>query len=193
MEHTEDMGTSFGTWPDPTARLMYHDVMPFLLSGLDTRGRVADYGGANGLLKEWIPHCITVDYDETKLPDVIADIQTHVGDYDLVTMRYVLHYMPDADVTRLFSHLALFHKGQVFVVQFVNDDLEAKRANSVGEEKWFRGEGHLARLITSGGWRIVSRRAADYEVGADFYRWRLGHPNPTPHKETAVAYVLELR
>lgn len=194
MRHDEDQGVKFGTWPDPTAQLMYHDIMPLALSGIDTAGRVADYGGANGLLKRFIPHAITVDYDETKSPTICDDILRHRGTYDLIVMRYVLHYMNNEDVRRLFRHLGSFHKGRILLIQFVNDDdsLLDKLHNSVGETKWFRGEGELRRLIV-GPWQIASRKAVDYRVGADFYRWRLDHPNPCPHDETVVIYELERR
>lgn len=188
MRHEEDQGIAFGLWDDPTARLMYHDIMPLALSGIDTRGRVADYGGANGLLKQWIPHSISVDYDASKNPDICEDICAHVGDYDLIVMRYVLHYMPDPVVRQLFRHLGMFHNGRVLVVQFVNENLDDKVRNSWGEVKHFRTEAQLKRLLSPFG--IVSRKAVEYRVGADFYRWRLQHPAPFAHDETVVIYEL---
>ena len=190
MRHTEDQGTAFGRWPNKTARLMYHDVMPLALNGIDTSGRVADLGGANGLMKEWIPHAIAVDYDASKLPDICEDISSHVGDYDLLILRYVLHYMKDGDVARLMSHIASYHKGRVLVIQFVNEDLEAKQRNSFGETKWFRNTADTLKLLGNGGHRLASIKAVDYVVDADFYRERLKHPNPTSHKETIL--ILEL-
>ena len=41
-----------------------------------------------------------------------------------------------------------------------------------------------------GPWRIHNRVALDYVVDPEFYRNRLGHPNPTGHQETVVAYDL---
>lgn len=191
MKHSEDQGTAFGRWPNKTARLMYHDIMPLALNGIDTSGRVADLGGANGLMKEWIPHCVTVDYDETKKPDIAEDILTHAGDYDLITIRYVLHYLSDGAVVRLFHHLRGYHKGRILLIQFVNEDLAAKAANSVGETKWFRNLDDTIKLVTSNGWGVKSGKAVDYVVDADFYRERLHHPNPSAHHETVIILELE--
>ena len=190
MQHTEDQGAVFGTWNEPTARLMYHDIMPLALCGVDTSGRVADYGGANGLLREWIPQAVTVDYDETKNPDIVADIAEHVGEYDLVVMRYVLHYMPDVGVRTLFRHLASFHTGRILVIQFCNDDLASKYLNSIGETKWFRRAEDTFRLVNEF-WRVVEHKVVDYRVDAEFYRQRLGHPDPSGHRETILILELE--
>lgn len=189
MRHTEDQGEAFGTWPNDTARLMYHDVMPLALNGIDTSGRVADLGGANGLMKQWIPHAVTVDYDESKGPDIVEDIREHVGEYDLVTLRYVLHYMSDDEVRRLLYHIRGYHDGRILLIQFANDDLEAKRRNSVGETKWFRTTEETMRLVTEY-WRVKSAKAVDFVVEAEFYRERLNHPNPTANHETIL--IMEL-
>lgn len=190
MRYQEDQGGAFGRWPNKTARLMYHDIMPVALNGIDTSGRVADLGGANGLLKEWIPQAVTVDYDESKHPDICEDINTHVGDYDLVVLRYVLHYMPDTGVQALMKHIASYHKGPILIIQFVNDDLAAKRANSVGEIKWFRNTENTIALLKGCGFKVASCKAVDYVVDPDFYRERLNHPNPTGHLETILAIEL---
>lgn len=189
MTHDEDQAEAFGRWNDPTSQLMYNDIMPVALSGVDIPARVADYGGANGLLKEWIPHSLSVDYDATKGPDISEDILAHKGTYDLIVMRYVLHYMNDQTVIGLMRHIASFHEGRVLIIQFVNDDLVVKHANSIGEVKWFRDEYHLRTLLEND-WRIDARRSVDYVVDAEFYRNRLHHPNPTSHDEQIVIYEL---
>lgn len=189
MQHEEDQGAAFGTWPNDTARLMYHDVMPLALNGIDTSGRVADLGGANGLMKQWIPHAVTVDYDETKGPDIVEDIREHVGEYDLITLRYVLHYMSDDEVRKLLYHIRQYHNGRILLIQFANDDLEAKRANSVGETKWFRTTVETMKLVTEY-WKVKSAKAVDFVVEAEFYRERLNHPNPTANHETIL--IMEL-
>lgn len=189
MQHTEDQGDAFGRWPNKTARLMYHDIMPLALNGIDTSGSVADLGGANGLTKEWIPHAVTVDYDQTKNPDIVADILTYRGEHDLLILRYVMHYMPDEKIRQLFYHIRSYHKGRVLVIQFANDDLAAKQANSVGETKWFRNSLDTMKLMTEY-FRVASAKAVDYVVDADFYRERLNHPNPTHHHETVL--IVEL-
>jgi len=189
MIHPEDQARAFGTWDNPTARLMYHDIMELALSGVDTSGRVADYGGANGLLKQWIPHSLSVDYDQSKHPDIAEDIMSHVGEYDLIVLRYVMHYMTDAEVLRLFRHVASFHEGRLLVIQFVNDDLVSKYANSIGETKYFRDDDDT-RALVSLDWMVQARRFYDYTVDADFYRLRLNHPNPSSHDERIVIYEL---
>lgn len=189
MKHQEDQGEAFGRWPNKTARLMYHDIMPLALNGIDTSGRVADLGGANGLLKQWIPHAVTVDYDETKNPDICEDILTHVGEYDLIVLRYVLHYMDDETVRKLLYHIRGYHNGRLLIIQFANDDLAAKQANSVGETKWFRTSRQTMQLVTEY-WKGASAKMVDYVVDADFYRERLNHPNPTSHHESIL--ILEL-
>lgn len=191
MIHHEDQGQQFGKWPNATAQLMYHDIMPLALSGIDTTGRVADFGGANGLLREWIPQATTVDYDESKQPDICEDICTHRGDYDLVVMRYVLHYMPDPVARKLLDAMAGWLRGNLLIIQFVNADLAIKQHNSVGEIKYFRNEAQLANLLDPRKWTLVSRKAVAYRVDADFYRWRLGHLDPLPHDETVVIYELQ--
>lgn len=189
MIHDEDQAGEFGKWGDATSRLMYHDIMDLALEGVDTAGRVADYGGANGLLKEWIPQAISVDYDATKSPDIQEDILAHVGDYDLIVMRYVLHYMNDQTVIGLMHNIASYHDGRVLIIQFVNEDLVSKQANSIGEIKYFRDEDDLRTLLTHD-WIIAARRAVDYNVDAEFYRNRLNHPNPSSHDERIVIYEL---
>lgn len=189
MKHTEDQADAFGTWDDITSRLMYHDIMPLMLSGVDTSGRVADFGGANGLLKEWIPQAVSVDYDPSKKPDVVGDISIYAGAYDLVVMRYVLHYMSDTDATKLLRKIARMNSKRLFIIQFANDDLTSKLANSIGERKWFRDSADLFSLLAQD-WNIGAWRMVDYEVTAEFYRNRLNHPNPSSHREKV--YGIEL-
>lgn len=189
-----DQGTRFGTWQDPTSRLMYHDAMPALLSGTPRDELVLDLGGGNGLSREWFPNVVTVDADPAKEPDVVADLLSYVPPTPVgrVLVRYVLHYLDDDQVRELFQHhLPSWHAGEVTVIQFVNDDLAAKLANSVNETKFFRTEEHLHQLVTSPSWRVARRIAVGYDVHPDFYRNRLGHPDPTGHPETVVAYTLE--
>lgn len=190
-----DAGTRFGTWEDETSRLIYHDAMPALLCGTDTGGRTLDLGGGNGLSRRWFTDVTTVDADADKEPDVVADITTwHPGPwypelgYTRVLLRYVLHYLNDAAVERLMYHVASWHTGELTVIQFVNDDLDAKYANSLNETKHFRTEAQLRALF--GPWVPLHRVAVSYDVVPEFYRNRLGHPNPTGHPETVVAFNL---
>jgi hypothetical protein len=185
-----DQGTAFGTWLDPTSRLIYHDAMPALLSGTPRDGLVLDLGGGNGLAREWFPRLLTVDADPAKEPDVLADVLTWQPSTQAarVLLRYVLHYLPDDDVRRLMAHLASWHRGPVTLIQFVNDDLAAKERNSVNEVRYFRTEARLRSLLWP--WLVQRRIAVSYDVDPEFYRNRLNHPHPTSHPETVVAYTL---
>lgn len=184
-----DKGGKFGTWTDSTSRLMYYDAMPALLNGIDTSGTVADYGGANGLLKNFIPTAISIDCDATKHPDIVADVKTHIGSYNLVVMRYLLHYLSNYEVTSLFNHLwQSCPVNRILVIQFCNEDLNAKLRNSVNETKHFRTETQLTGLF--GPWLIKQTKRLSYVVGKEFYRNRLEHPNPTSHEETIVSIEL---
>lgn len=188
-----DQGTRFGTWTDETSRLLYRDAMPALLNGVDTSGSVLDLGGGNGLLRQFIPHALTVDSDASKNPDILADITEFYCECDLAVLRYVLHYMSDKKLVKLFADLRDSDAKRVLVIQFVNDDLEAKLANSVNELKWFRSELDLRVLISACGWVVTKRKRLEYRVEAEFYRNRLNHPNPTAHDEAVVSLLLERR
>lgn len=190
-----DAGTAFGTWTDETSQLMYTNAMPALLTGVNTRGKVLDLGGGNGLLRRWFDRLTTVDSDPDKQPDVLADITTYQPNvpYNLVVLRYVLHYLPDKQAARTLARIAQWHTGPLLVVQFVaptTADLEAKYANSVNETKWFRTEPQLRALL--GPWEPVHRVAVEYDVVPEFYANRLAHPNPTGHPERVVAYTCKV-
>lgn len=194
-----DQGLSFGTWDDPTSRLIYSDAMPALLSGTP-RDKVLDLGGGNGLLREWFPDVTTVDSDPAKKPDVVADLRTYVPTetFDRVMLRYVLHYLTDAEVIELFGvHLPGWHHGEVTVIQFIAADensLRRKLANSVNETKFFRTLDHLMDLFQlTGRWDLTRGIGVSYEVHPDFYRNRLGATRPTGHPETVLGLTLTPR
>lgn len=187
-----DGGLTFGTWTDSTSRLLYHDVMPVLLNGVDTSGSVVDLGGGNGLLRTFVPHAVTVDIDASKAPDIVADATTYTGRHDLVVIRYVLHYMPNDVVDGWLTQLRTWHTGPVLVIQFVNDDLAGKLANSVNERKWFRTELDYVHAFERTGWRVASRKRVEYRVEAEFYRNRLAHPSPTAHEEAVMGWLLKV-
>lgn len=185
-----DQGTTFGTWQDDTSRLIYHDAMPALLNGINTTGTVGDYGGGNGLMKKFIPHATTLDIDADKNPDLVVDCFNYCGRFDLVLMRYLLHYMSDPDVVQLLKHIAFYKSPRILIIQFVNNDLAAKKANSVNESKWFRSEQQLFALVKKSGWVVRQRKALEYQVSAEFYFNRLRHKNATPHAETILCLEL---
>lgn len=189
-EYKVDAGTEFGLWDDPTSRFMYFDAMPFILTHVNTTGNVADYGGANGLLKRWIPHSISIDIDATKQPDITDDILTHQGDYDLIVIRYVLHYLNPKQRVALFEHIASFHAGNVLVIQFTNDgeDYIHKYENSYNEDKYFLTREDLFALTK--GYDIQATTGQPYTVTAEFYANRLGNPNGKPHGEVCRSILM---
>jgi hypothetical protein len=103
--YKEDKGIDFGKWSDNTSKLMYFDSLKDILSKINTSGTVADFGGANGILKQFIPNIITIDIDVTKEPDILDNILTHKGVYDLIVIRFVLHYLNDYEVLQLFNNI----------------------------------------------------------------------------------------
>lgn len=192
--YNEDQGTNFGKWDDSTSRLIYYDSMKQILDLMDNRGylqgveRIADYGGANGIMKEFIPGIITIDIDSSKNPDIVDDILVHSGEYDLIIIRYVLHYLNDYEVIQLFNHIESFHKGKVLIVQFVNDELKEKYQNSKNELKYFRTLNQMKALLPRGEKVLYN---GDYLCSSQFYKNRLNIDNAIPHSEKLIAYLYD--
>ncbi len=114
--YKEDKGTEFGKWFDSISKLIYFDSVKDILSKIDTHGIIADYGGANGILKQFIPNIITIDIDASKKPDIVDNILTHKGNYDLIIIRFVLHYLNDYEVLELFENINKYHKGKILII-----------------------------------------------------------------------------
>lgn len=175
-----DNADQFGTWNDETSRFMYDGAMPGLLVGLPFYPIVADYGGANGLMRKFFPGSIyqTIDIDASKKPSIVDDIVTHVGQYDLIVMRYVLHYMTDKKIARMFENIRSYHNGDVLVIQFVNDGEDLRRKREISKlvvedkQKTMRSTPEFFSLLRP--FRLLGVKSVDYEVGANFYRNRLG-------------------
>lgn len=188
-----DQGQQFGTWTDPTSRLIYHDAMPALLNRLNLDGRWVDLGGANGLMREWLPNLTTVDIDPTKAPDIVADIVdwTPGEQFDAAVCRYVLHYMDHPTVIDFLRHVGSW-ASRLLSIQIVNPRPADKYARSVNEKKYFRTRPHVELLYDMAGWTWEGSASLDYWVGPEFYRNRLGHPNPPPelHEETIILHDL---
>jgi len=184
--YNEDAGIDFGRWADVTSKLMYFDSVQAILSKVNTLGTVADYGGANGILKNFIPNIITIDIDSTKKPDIIDNIITHKGNYDLIIIRYVLHYLNDYEVLELFNHISSYHKGKILIIQFTNEDLKSKYQNSKNEFKYFRTKNQLEKLLPN----CEHIFNADYQCTSEFYKNRLGIENAVAHTESINAYLI---
>jgi len=181
-----DQGDNFGKWQDPTSRFMYEDSVKEILSLIEIPEIVADYGGANGILKNFIKNIITIDIDESKKPDIIDDILKHEGKYDLIIIRFVLHYLNDYEVLELFNNINKYHKGNILIIQFVNEDLKSKYQNSKNEFKYFRSKNQLEKLLPDSN-LIYSKY---YSCTPEFYKNRLNIEDAKEHIEFINAYFI---
>jgi hypothetical protein len=184
MIYNEDNGTDFGKWNDKTSKFMYFDSMKEILEDLNITGDIADYGGANGNLKTFLPNSISIDIDESKNPDIIDDILTHNKKYDWVVIRYVLHYLTDHEVLRLFNNI---QSNKILLIQFTNEDLKTKYSNSENEVKYFRTRTQLESLLPKNSSRIYRKL---FNCTEEFYKNRLGLEKSTEHIETLNAYII---
>ncbi len=181
---TIDQGEDFGKWDDQVSRMLYHTSTKEILNRIyiPNTGRIIDVGGANGLMREFIPDIVTLDYDMDKNPDIVADIrESKVTGYKLAILRYVLHYMNDYDVIRALENLDV---DNILIIQFTNEDLISKYKNSVNELKYFRTASQLEALLP-GYEKIYSK---EYIVTAEFYKNRLRLMDGSSHFEAIGAY-----
>lgn len=182
--YKEDQAEKFGKWNDEVSNFLYQTSTKEILSKISIPNLVADYGGANGNLKQFIPQSISIDIDSSKKPDILDNILTHSKKYDLIVLRYVLHYLNDYEVIQLFENLKALN---VLIIQFENNDLKAKYYNSQNEFKYFRTSQQLQKLLPINSKEIYSK---EYELGQDFYINRLGKGNYKTHKEILKAYYV---
>lgn len=182
-----DQGNEFGKWTDKISKLMYFETTKNILKLIDIPDKVADYGGANGNLKLFIPNSITIDIDNSKNPDITDNIITHKGKYDLIIIRFVLHYLTDYELLQFFTNLQSYHKGKVLIIQFCNEDLKTKYFNSINEKKYFRCKNQLEKLLPENRVKIFSK---EYNCSKLFYKNRLGNKNAKAHKEIINAYLI---
>tara|TARA_R110000751_G_scaffold73709_2_gene149116 strand:+ start:28165 stop:28746 length:582 start_codon:yes stop_codon:yes gene_type:complete len=187
ITYKEDQGKAFGKWTDKISRYIYFDSLELILSDITIPDNVADYGGANGNIKEFIPQAITIDIDSSKDPDINADILEYKGEHKLIIIRYVLHYLNDYEVIKLFKHIKSYHKGEILIIQFCNNDLISKYENSKNEFKYFRTEYQLEQLIPKESNLIFKE---DIEITKDFYKNRLNLSGAKSHEETINAYLI---
>lgn len=188
IDLTPDQGRAFGEWQDKTSLFMYHTSLAQIIEAarIPPGATIADYGGANGILKRYLPknRVTTIDYDASKAPDVTADILEHRDPYDIGFCRYVLHYLSDKDVIRFIRGANV---RELVIVQFANDasSLCTKYDNSQGEgTKHFRTVQQLLALIPLP-FEIIAEQ--DYYVTSEFYENRLGIVGAKPHRETLIA------
>jgi hypothetical protein len=186
ITYKEDKGIKFGKWSDKISKLIYFDSVNEILSKINTNGLVADYGGANGILKQFIPNIISIDIDASKVPDIIDNIITHKGNYNLIIIRFVLHYLNDYEVLQLFENIKSYHKGKILIIQFCNNDLKSKYKNSLNEFKYFRTENQLENLLP----KFKKIYNIEYNIDKKFYLNRLGNGNYIKHKEQLNAYLI---
>ena len=125
--------------------------------------------------------------------NVLDNILSHVGKYDLIVIRYVLHYLTEEQRNELFEHLRTFHRGKpVLIIQFVNDgkDFEIKRKNSINETKYFLTTETLQETIKS--FKTLKNDEISYIVTKDFYRNRLNNHNAEEHSETIHSFLIQI-
>lgn len=182
--YKEDKGINFGKWNDAISKFLYKTSTKEILSKIKIPKLVADYGGANGNLKEFIPHSISIDIDESKEPDISEDILRHEGYYELVVIRYVLHYLNDYEVIKLMRKI---NAKNILIIQFTNQDLKVKYHNSKNEFKYFRTKEQLEALLPEKIKHIFSKK---YKCSKKFYKNRLQINNSIEHLEELQAYII---
>lgn len=177
-----DKGLEFGMWNDKTSKFLYHTSVKNILSKIKIPENVADYGGGNGILKKFIAHIKTIDIDKEKNPDIIDNIITHKGEYDLIIIRFVMHYLSDNEIIELFKNIK---SKEILVIQFINEDKEIKYENSQNEgHKYFRNKKETLQLMPKNHSIIYNQK---YTVSKDFYKNRLGLGNYKSHQEELIA------
>ena len=182
----EDCGQDFGLWLDKTSKILYQDTLPIIKQISTGYKNIADYGGGNGILKS-VVNCISIDIDKSKKPDIVDNILTHKGCYDLIIMRYIWHYLSDKQIKQLLNNI----NSDFLLIQFINDkfNLRIKKTISKNNEykKYFRTKKQLKRLIKN--FNIIKTIKINYKVTQDFYKNRLQINTNLNHKETILIYL----
>ena len=137
-------------------------------------------------MKNFIPNIIVIDIDKSKNPDIVDNIITHEGVYDLIIIRFVLHYLNDYELLLLFDNIKKYHKGEILIIQFTNEDLKSKYYNSKNEHKYFRTKYQLEKLLPN----FKNIYSIEYECTKEFYKNRLNIENAINHKEQLNAYLI---
>jgi hypothetical protein len=202
---------NFGNWTDPVSKFMYLDHFSRIYKDeryrLARYRRIEDLGGANGKLKTFFGSSLTtVDIDETNNPDFLGNIINYNGftefrwrgerrqikiESDLIIIRYVLHYLTDDEIRKMFQNLKLHHKGDILIVQFTNEgeDMNIKKQNSINEIKYFRTEDELTSLISE--FEVIATDTESFTVTSEFYRNRLQNYKALPHQEQIQTILMK--
>ncbi len=200
-----DQGTAFGTWDDRVSKLMYQDSTKLFNTDIKDK-KVADFGGANGLLGKAlnIKNYIVVDIDNEKqnTEQFINDsILTHQGEYDTIVIRYVLHYLSDNEVKELVNNIKSFHKGELIILQFTNEGNNLKEKLRVSKtfeqptdgKKFFRTRNELFDLLNELGFPEEIKEVR-FSINEEFYNNRFGLDiDSTCHTEELqyIKYILK--
>lgn len=184
-----DDSETFGKGKDATSRLLYAHSLSLAVDRLPQlkRGVIYDLGGGNGLSRKHFPNddVVTIDSSPAMKPDIVADIRDHdvPDNASLVLLRFVLHYLTDVDVGRLLDRI----KALVLLIQFTNDDIEAKTMQTAGIEdhRYFRTWDETTTLL-GGGFERLYR--IEYTVTPEFYMARTGRTGMSKHDETLGAW-----
>jgi hypothetical protein len=210
LENQINIDENFGNWTDDVSRFMYERHFDRIFNDkrfdLARFNRIEDFGGANGKLKAFFGNKLsTIDIDETNNPDFLGNVVNYNGyasfgwrgerryfkvESDLIIIRYVLHYLTDDEIKRMFQNIKSNHKGHILIVQFTNEgeDMEIKKQNSINEIKYFRTAQELSSLISS--FEIVAADTESFTVTKEFYRNRLQNYEALPHQEQIQTILL---
>jgi hypothetical protein len=211
LESQINIDRNFGNWTDPVSKFMYHDHFARIYADprfdLAKYNRIEDFGGANGKLKTFFGEKLsTIDIDETNNPDFLGNIVNYNGiaeirwrgeirrfkvESDLIIIRYVLHYLTDEEIKRMFENIKSYHKGHILIVQFTNEgeDMEIKKQNSINETKYFRTAKELSQLIS--GFDVISTDTESFTVTNEFYINRLQNFEALPHQEQIQTILMK--
>jgi hypothetical protein len=214
MENLEDqlnIDKNFGNWTDKVSKFMYEGHFDRIFNdprfNLARFSRIEDFGGANGKLKTFFGDKLaTIDIDETNDPDFLGNIINYNAyaefrwrgeirlfkvESDLIIIRYVLHYLTDKEIKKMFQNIKSYHRGHILIVQFTNEgeDMNIKRQNSINETKYFRTAEELSVLIN--GFEVVARDTENFTVTSEFYRNRLQNFEALPHQEQIQSILMK--
>lgn len=189
MQFKEDNGSNFGKWNDNVSNILYNTANKIIASQILKNDVVADYGGANSLLKNDVQckeyFCIDIDNTKKQIDNFInEDIITHKGSYDKVIIKLVMHYLTDKQIKEMLKNITA---KEIIICQFINskeDILVKKKISNLSKEseKFFRNKEELLSIIGE----CDTLAEIDYVCDREFYLNRLGLDTNLSHKETLL-------